>query len=43
MVQVSKIYGAEVVGIDLGEEKLTAVTDAGADLALDPTKEGWLE
>ena len=43
MVQVSKIYGAEVVGIDLGEEKLAAVTDAGADFALDPTKEGWME
>lgn len=43
MVQVSKIYGADVVGIDLGGEKLAAVTDAGADLALDPTKEGWMD
>lgn len=34
-VQVAKLFGARVLGVDLGEAKLAAVRDAGADVVID--------
>lgn len=34
-VQIAKVLGARVLGVDLGEAKLAAVRDAGADAVID--------
>ena len=40
-VQVAKLFGARVIAVDRGENKLRAATEAGADAALDASKGPW--
>jgi D-arabinose 1-dehydrogenase-like Zn-dependent alcohol dehydrogenase len=38
MVQMARLFGARVIGVDVGEAKLAAAREAGADAVVDATK-----
>jgi propanol-preferring alcohol dehydrogenase len=40
-VQVAKLFGARVIAVDRGANKLRAATEAGAEAALDASKGPW--
>ncbi len=42
-VQLGRMLGASVMGVDLGPEKLEAVRAHGAEVAIDPTVDGIVE
>lgn len=43
LVQMARVFGADALGVDIGDEKLRAVSDAGALGALDARSPGLLD
>jgi propanol-preferring alcohol dehydrogenase len=41
MVQMAKLFGGRVTGVDMGKERLAAVAASGADFTADAGEKGW--